>query len=402
MSPRRLIAAVLTAGVAVGAVVAVAHRGASVPALAAPVAGASIDRAKRAPIRPRGPVVIAARAADSEGATPWALRSLTTRQRGKTFSCVQLGRLDGKRFGWISPGQPFRLARFDQLDVPTICDARFYRGMPQLTQVTLTTDGAAGLPRPERTVVWGLLPPGAASARLADGTLLRPGADGVVLAVLPGKPVGELRLSGTLRTADGRQRRFTDPRIDQQRTIASAQSDTKDRSPQADRTRVAALAPDPAGGAAWGILTAPSTRGGSCFSRPGKIVGDRLASVDPRLGLARADPLAGAFDCSVRRAPSPARPLRISVLVSSASDDDPIGAQQLRRLGDRTVLSGRTTADVVAVTITTSRDIRTVLPDPRTHVVLAVYDGTFPAERLKITARLRSGRHVTVLQSSGG
>lgn len=113
MSMRHLIASTLVAGVAIGSVVAVGHRGAPAPALAAPVGAASIELTQRAPITPSGPVAIAARAADRGGGTPWAVRRLTTRQGGKTVPCIQLGRLDGKRFGWIPPGQPFRLARFD-------------------------------------------------------------------------------------------------------------------------------------------------------------------------------------------------------------------------------------------------------------------------------------------------
>ena len=74
---------------------------------------------------------------------------------------------------------------------------------------------------------------------------------------------------------------------------------------------------------------------------------------------------------------------------------------QLRRLHDRTVLHGRATHDVVAVTFTTSRDVRTVVPDPRTHVVMAVYDGTFPGEHVKVTARLRDGSTRTVMQTLG-
>lgn len=409
MSRRRMVAAILIAGVVIGCAVALTQREAPTSARAAPVArAASTNPAKGTAIVPTEPVTIVARATDPGGGTPWAVRRVTTRERGKTFSCVQLGRLDGKRFGWIPPGQPFQLARVDRL-VPTLCGERLRRGTPRLGRVTLTTDGATGLPRPARTVVWGVLPPGATSARLKDGTPLRPSADRVVLAVLPGKPVDEPRLSGTLLTTSGKRRSFADPAVDRFEAITVTGRDGKPRSlqrkggtPLPGRSRVAVLAPDPAGGAAWGILTAPGSRGSNCFSSPGRIVGDRLATVDPRLGLARADPLAGTLNCSNRRAPNSDHPLRMNVLTASLGDEDSSGSQQLRRLNDRTVLSGRTTAAVTAVTITTSRDIRTVVPDPRTHVVLAVYDGTFPAERLKITATLRDGRHVTVLQPSGG
>jgi hypothetical protein len=91
----------------------------------------------------------------------------------------------------------------------------------------------------------------------------------------------------------------------------------------------------------------------------------------------------------------------MDVMLTSIREEDPGGSLQLRRLVTRTVLHGRTTAAVRTVTITTSRDIRTLVPDPRTHVVLAVYDGDFPAGRLKFTATLRDGRSVTLLQASG-
>jgi hypothetical protein len=406
MKARRLIAAVLVAGVVVGGAIAMLARGdVATGRAAAPVAAALSADQPPIPLPPHGPVTIAARAADPGGALPWGVRHFTTTTGGQTYSCVQLGRLNGKRFGWVAPAQPFRLARFDQLDVPTLCGAGFARGLPALEVATLTTDAATGLPRPDRTVVWGILPPGFVSARLAGGTTLRAGAGRVVLDVLPGQPVGSPRLRGTLRASGGAVRRFAypDPYVRPARAIR--EPGDRLRAPTGGRARpgaerVAVRVPDPAGGAAWGVLTAPSTTGATCVSSPARIVGSRLANVVPRLGLASPNPIA-QFDCTRRRAPSSARPVRIDVLVASLSQEDPSGTEQLRRLRDRTVLSGRTTAAVTAVTITTSRDIRTLVPDPRTHVVLAVYDGTFPGERLKITATLRDGRHVTTLQSSG-
>ncbi|MEJ7797845.1 MAG: hypothetical protein WKF42_05030 [Solirubrobacteraceae bacterium] len=402
MSPRRLIAAMLVAGVADGFAIALLARGEPTRAATAPIAGVD-DPApvQRAPLAPIGPVTIASRSADPGGGAPWAVRRLTARRRGKTFPCVQLGRLDGERFGWTAPSRPFRLARFDQLDVPTRCGGQFIRGLPELAVETLTTDGASGLPRPDRTVVWGVLPPGVTSARLRDGTLLTAGADRVVLAVLRGRPVGEPRLEGTLRTRGGETRRWRFPRLDPYSANPQLRSRPRPGGvPRSERTAIAARVPDPAGGAAWGILTAPSTKGNTCFSSPAQLVGDRAALVDPRLGIAQPYPFA-ELDCSNRRAPTAAQPLRMDVLLSSIRSGDPSGTRQLRRLHDRTVLYGRTTADVKAVTITTSRDIRTLVPDPRTHVVIAVYDGAFPGERLKFTATLRDGRRVTLLQSSG-
>ncbi len=400
---RRLLMAMLVAGIAIGCAIALLGRAERSRAVAAPVASASQTAVQRVPLEPNGPVTIDARADDPGGGAAWAVRRLTTGRPGKTYPCVQLGRLDGERFGWIAASQPFRLARLDQLDVPTRCGGQFFRGLPELSVETITTDGAGGLPQPDRTVVWGVLPPGVTSARLRDGTELAVGADRVVLAVLEGKPVGEPLLEGTLVSAGGATRPFSFPQI--QRETARPHGLPRHPgpppgSPVAGAIRIATRVPDPAGGAAWGILTAPSTKGTICFSHPVQLVGDRAAFVDPRLGTARPDPF-GDLDCSERRAPSPAHPVRMDVGNTSIPSEDPMGTLQLRRLNNRTLLSGRTTADVRSVTITTSRDIRTVVPDPRTHVVIAVYDGNFPGERLKFTARLRNGRSVTMLQSSG-
>ncbi|MCA1569048.1 MAG: hypothetical protein LC798_01755 [Chloroflexi bacterium] len=401
MTARRAIAVVLVAGVGTGAATAQLVAGESPRAVAAPIAGATRTAPQRVPIAPVGPVTISARTVDLGGAAPWAVRRLTTRSRGQTYPCLQLGRIDGRRFGWITPGQPFRLARFDQADVPTICGAQFLRGLPHLSVVTLTTDATSGLPQPDRTIVWGVLPPGVASARLRDGTRLDAGTDRVVLAVLPPRPVGEPRLAGTLHTTAGTSRPFAYPVFD--RVAATRGSSLRNAGTALPgRIRIAARVPDPAGGAAWGILTAPSSRGGVCFSSPGRIVGQRLAVVEPHLGIARPTPFDQELDCSNRRAPTTAHPLRMDVLLSSIPDADPVGTRQLRRLNDRTVLHGRTTPDVREVTITTSRDIRTVLPDPKTHVVIAVYDGTFPGEHFKATATMRDGSHRTVLQTTGG
>lgn len=408
MSRRRIVGAVLVAGIGVGGATALLDRGEARQATAAPVAGVSRAAAQRVPIRPAGPVTIVARADDPGGDRGWALRRFTTRSRGDAYPCLQLGRIDAGRFGWIAPGQPFRLARFDQLDVPTLCGETFPRGLPQLTTATLVTDAATGVPQPARTIVWGALPPGFTSAVLSDGTPLPAGRHGAVLAVLPARPLDRVRIAGTLRTSAGRSRRFAYPetslRSEALRNIRDAarrQRLLRAGTPVEDRIAIAARAPDPAGGAGWGVLTAPSTTGRVCVSSPGRLVGDRLASIEPRLGIARPAPFA-ELDCLQRRAPTAAQPLRMVVAGFSVHDEDPVGTEQLRRLNDRTVLQGRTTADVREVTITTSRDIRTLVPDPRTHVFLAVYDGSFPGEPFRVTATLRDGSRRTVVQSSGG
>ena len=408
MTVRRAIAVVLLTGVGLGGATALLDRVDAERAVAVPVAGISRTAVQRIPIPPIGPVAIVAHADDPGGAATWAVRRFVTRSRGDTYPCLQLGRLDRGRFGWTAPGRAFRSARFDQADVPTICGAELPDDLPQLSTITLTTDATTGLPQPDRTIVWGALAPGVASARLSDGTRLRAETHRAVLVVLPGRPVDRLHLAGTQRTRGGTTRPFAFPQFDQYAAVANTRGGDAVRrrvraagSPITSRIRTAIRAPDPAGGAAWGILTAPSTRGRACFSEPGRIVGTRLASVEPRLGIARPAPFGQDLDCVQRRTPTAAQPLRMNVLVSSIPDADPAGTAQLRRLNNRTVLHGRVTADVTAVTITTSRDIRTAVPDARTHVVLAVYDGTFPGEHVKVTAKLRDGSTRTVTQTLG-
>jgi hypothetical protein len=133
---------------------------------------------------------------------------------------------------------------------------------------------------PATTVVWGALPPDSVSARLQDGTLLKAGPHGAVLAILAGRQVGEPTLGGTLRIRSGAQRPFASP------------------VPPRPRGRpylsliglhVAVRTPDPAGGAAWGIVATHDARGDTCITSPGRLVGDRLAHIEPRLGVAMPD-----------------------------------------------------------------------------------------------------------------
>jgi hypothetical protein len=42
------------------------------------------------------------------------------------------------------------------------------------------------------------------------------------------------------------------------------------------------------------------------------------------------------------------------------------------------------------------REIRTLVPDPQTHLVLAVCDGTFSEDPVRLSAHLRDGRTAIV------
>lgn len=406
MTRRRIVALILLAGIALGSATAIASRPATVTRSAVAATPPSLHPVLRAPLTPIGPVTVVARAQDADPSQPeWAIRRFTTRSAGRTFPCLQLGRLDAGRFGWVTPGRAFRPARFDQADVPTQCAPSFRQGAPALTLTTLITDPSAGLPTPHRAVIWGLLPPDAASARLLNGTALAARPGGVVLSVAQSHAVGEPGLHGTLILRDGlKPRHFGSPQPGLS-TLTSRDAHGQIHRQEiptsvSRRATVAVRAPDPAGGTAWGILTARTPSGTLCISSPGRVVGNVIATVNPYLGTAMREPFA-FLQCPPIRTPSPSQPARMDVSIYSVGDEDPAGTRELRRLTDRTVLTGRTTNGIRSVTVTTARDTRTLIPDPRTHLVIAVYDGTFPGESFTITTQSRNGERRQFTQTTG-
>ena len=47
--------------------------------------------------------------------------------------------------------------------------------------------------------------------------------------------------------------------------------------------------------------------------------------------------------------------------------------------------------DVVSVTVVSPRDVRTLTPSPRDHLVAALWDGTFATGDIVLRARMRDG-----------
>jgi hypothetical protein len=87
--------------------------------------------------------------------------------------------------------------------------------------------------------------------------------------------------------------------------------------------------------------------------------------------------------------------MRIDTLISGGFEQDPRGRIERRVESTRIAFWGRVHPDVVSVTIRTPRDVRTLIPSSRAHVILAVYDGHFPAGKVTATARMKDGREVT-------
>jgi hypothetical protein len=55
------------------------------------------------------------------------------------------------------------------------------------------------------------------------------------------------------------------------------------------------------------------------------------------------------------------------------------------------VFNGPAAPGVVAVTLETPRDVRTLIPSGPTHAIMAVYDGSFPTGGVRILARFKDG-----------
>jgi hypothetical protein len=140
---------------------------------------------------------------------------------------------------------------------------------------------------------------------------------------------------------------------------------------------------------AWALGAVPGKAGGWCLSNgAGRVVGDRVGSIDFLLGEFRSE-------LGPARCPDPRSRRAVDVGYSFGDDDRP-GASDGRGRVARRTLRGMTTVygqaedDVTAITIATPRDVRTLVPSARAHAFLAVYDGDFPTGEIVITAHFRN------------
>jgi hypothetical protein len=164
--------------------------------------------------------------------------------------------------------------------------------------------------------------------------------------------------------------------------------------------QVEARAPDPSGGLPWAMTAARSQGGGWCVGQPARLVGNLVGGV--------------AFDLATFSESPPQRRCFLMgqvlsrstpISISSGGSDIPYGLTpeaepengriRLRTLRGQTTLSGVTLPDVREVTIESPRDVRTVLPSPRAHVFLVVYDGLFPTGDFVLTSTFADGSRAT-------
>jgi hypothetical protein len=327
---------------------------------------------------------IALEVADPAGGPAWAMRTYETTLRSKRgkatdAECYEIGRLQGDTFGWVDGHGAFKPTQPGHYESPGDCPSP---GVLEALGVnagrlTAVTYSPTGLPLPGATVTWGTAEPDVRQVQFNDEAPLA--VHGRFLDVRSG---GDLMIARTtIERADGT--RETRDAVDRrgyrgERNLPGT-------------SRVAAVAPDPAGGRPWGILVSKGELGGRCFSSPGRLVGSHFAYVDARLDTLYGDFMEQFGNCS-RKPPTARHPLRVDALVGGDALDSQ-GRIERRVIDGRIVYWGIVHPDVTSVTIVTPRDIRTLVPT-RDHVFVAAYAGLFPGGRATAIAHLKDGREV--------
>jgi hypothetical protein len=383
----RLALAAAAAGSAVGAVVVLADEPVRAPAV--PVVAVATPAPTAAPAVARASAErIIARAADPDGGQPWAIRRFRLADRRRPSTCVDIGRLDGERFGWVDTRGRFAPVRAGSFKLFGACHtaAHLRKVGASLGSFTTLSMPPAGTPQPKVSVTWAMAPDSVRAVVPDGGAALELNASGVALQVRPGE-AGEQPLRGHLEHRDGTRTPFDSLPVPPGFRGEDAVPGTG---------FVAARMPDPAGGQPWGLMASRGARGGVCLSLPGTLIGTRLGTVVRRLGIFLPLGLETMIVCPPRRGtPTKANPLRISTTTWGTELQDPRGRIERRMLGTRIVFHGRVHRDVASVTIRTPRDVRTLVPSSDVHAILAVYDGHFPGGEVTATARMKDGREMT-------
>lgn len=352
--------------------------------------------------RPR----IALTVPDPGGGPDWAVRlfdaeRLTIRKPVRSLRgalvvgrnrCVQLGRLSGGRFGWVFGDGRFRATPGIEHTLLQ-CTSRLRPRAMALFATTLSIPEPAA-PEPSGSLVWGFAP-GAGSVTVS-GTGAADGAirtrRGVFLKLAG--PGARARVEARVRAGDETVRLGPSPGLPLPSRFGG-----KLRFPKVipGTQRLEARAPDPAGGPGLALPVAESREGPPCVGSAAEVVGDRLGDVDLRLGLFRETTITSGACRPLSTAPTRERACDIGTGFGNADElegEDAFLRQariERRLQPGRTSIHGQCHPDVERVTIQTPRDVRTLVPSPVGRAFLAVYDGSFPAGEMIVTARLRGG-----------
>jgi hypothetical protein len=202
-------------------------------------------------------------------------------------------------------------------------------------------------------------------------------------------------LSARFDYGSGRMRTIEMVRPEELRMLDNMRRrDVSRRQPANVAPTIEARAPDPNGGLPWALGAIPDRRGGWCLTQmPGRVVGETVGSIDFDTG--RIWTLFGPARCLERnvrgRAASVGYTFGGGEIARMPGADPAPGRIARRTLPGTTMVYGRARDDVASLTIATPRDVRTLVPSPRAHAFLAVYDGDFPTGEIVITAHFKDG-----------
>lgn len=425
---RRLIIGALVLGVAGGTIAAIAvprHRDtSSTHTTAAPREGSvRVGRPATLPgstgsIRPAGPMheatlpdpaggpVFVMRWFTGNRVVPKALRRPGVNPVVGHGWCVELARRYHGQLGWIDSRRTFHAGHELPGVQPIDCGSRLpaMRRIPVYDVITTITDPSRPTARILATIAYGIAGPAARSVTIrTPHRTLHPhlSRQGSFLAALPtGTSPADASFTFTYTAggpvnADGYgvQSAERPPGFPPRPLVAPGAR------PVAD-----ALAPDPLGGVPYAVPAVRARDGRWCADTAGRLVDGRVGDIEGRLGtFTEFSARRVAFQCFGAGKLTAANPLSFGY-GGGSEDYEAVETGRMERRAQRGVfqIAGIAAADVRQIVIATPRDIRTVIPGPRAHTFLAVYDGEFPTGSITLTSIMRDGhRHVDRIDDPG-
>jgi hypothetical protein len=308
--------------------------------------------------------------------------------------CAQLGRVHHGSFGWLDAAGTFRPVRVGANGggSTAFCTSRrpTLNHQPWLLTLSPITEPAAPAARVKSTVAWGLAGSGARAVTLylAGRTVIPDKTPHRAFLVVAGPELSQHQVTGTIAYPGGKTVTLPHP------------SRMPGMGGLSGSARLAARAPDPNGGLPFAMIAARGPGGGWCTVTGGRIVGDRVGGVDYRQDILSETRSSGGGGCS-GTARDEARyfkdhPVLLSYSGGGDAPEEGGDIGNAGRVARRTqrglmIFNGRVAPDVVAVTLETPRDVRTLIPTGPAHSIMAVYDGSFPTGTVRIVAHFKDG-----------
>ncbi|MDO9353079.1 MAG: hypothetical protein Q7T55_05260, partial [Solirubrobacteraceae bacterium] len=315
--------------------------------------------------------------------------------------------------GWIDGSNTFRTVRTSSNGgAPTKCvsPTLLRRHEVELQLTTLVGNPTTSERSILGSVVWGSTGGAVPALSLTTGgrrSMVRPSEGRGGFIAFYGPDASPADVQATARYADGRT--TSTSLMPQPGQPGSSIPAGRDLFPQVDPStrRIIARAPDPGGGPSVGLDGVRSKAGVWCVGEVGSIVGDRVGTIDPILGLL------SELDARLLSTGCPADPAKrfqaggvLTVGGTGGGQEagqellDPAGAA-LRLQPGRAILYGQAREDVELLTITTSRDVRSLVPTGPAHAFIVSYDGSFSSGGIEVVATLEDGSTRTTTLNYG-